>query len=172
MRHLIAVRHAKSSWADHSLSDHDRPLNARGRRAAPMVAAALRDAGYVPDLAYSSTSARTRETWSLMAPAFGNDPPVHFRRELYLASLAAILRVVASAPPEVKTVMTLGHNPGILQVALELSRRGDPEELRTLRGGLPTGTAVVVALDGDSWLSVTEGGEMVKLILPRRLEDS
>ena len=172
MRHLIAVRHAKSSWDDHSLADHDRPLNARGRRVAPIVAATLSDAGHVPDLAYSSTSARTRETWSLMAPGFGDGPEARFHRNLYLASLETILEVVASAPPEVQTLMVLGHNPGIFQLALHLSRRADAEELSTLRVGMPTGTAVVVALDGNGWQDVAQGGEMVMLVLPRRLEDS
>lgn len=172
MRHLIAVRHAKSSWSDRSTPDHDRPLNARGRRAAPAVAAALREAGHVPDLVHSSTSARTRETWSLMAPAFGDVPEVRFHAGLYLASMGAILEVVASTPAEVETLMVLGHNPGMLQVALELSRRGDEDDRNALSRGMPTGAAVVVALDGDRWGDAGEGGEMVKLILPRRLEDS
>ena len=172
MRHLIAVRHAKSSWADQTLTDHDRPLNARGRRAAPMVAAALREAGYVPELAYSSTSARTRESWHLMAPVFGAGAKAHFHEKLYLASSRTILEVIASAPPHVRTLMTLGHNPGVLQLALELCRRGDPAEVRALRGGMPTGAAVVVALDGEGWRDAARGGELVKLILPRRLEDS
>lgn len=171
MRHLIAVRHAKSSWSDPSTPDHDRPLNARGRRAAPAVAAALRDAGHVPDLVHSSTSARTRETWSLMAPAFGDAAEARFHAELYLASKAAILEVVATTPAQVKTAMVLGHNPGIFQVALELSRRSDEDERTALSRGMPTGTAVVIALDGD-WRDAGQGGEMVKLVLPRRLENS
>lgn len=196
MRHLIAVRHAKSSWSDHSTPDHDRPLNARGRRAAPAVAAALREAGHVPDLVHSSTSARTRETWKLMAPAFADErgpafadqpspavarepspafaqePEARFHAELYLASIEAILEIVAATPPEVETLMVLGHNPSIFQLASGLSQRGDTGERRTLSRGMPTGAAAVIALDGDGWIDAARGGELVKLILPRRLEDS
>lgn len=180
MRHLIAVRHAKSSWSDHSAPDHDRPLNARGRRAAPAVAAALREAGHVPDLVHSSTSARTRKTWKLMVPAFADqpspavarEPEARFHAELYLASIEAILEIVAATPPEVETLMVLGHNPSIFQLASGLSRRGDTDERRTLSRGMPTGAAAVVALDGDGWIDAARGGELVKLILPRRLEDS
>lgn len=188
MRHLIAVRHAKSSWSDHSAPDHDRPLNARGRRAAPAVAEALREAGHVPDLVHSSTSARTRETWKLMVPAFADErgpayadqplpavarePEARFHAELYLASIEAILEIVAATPPEVETLMVLGHNPSIFQLASGLSRRGDEDDRRTLSRGMPTGTAAVVALDGDGWIDAARGGELVKLILPRRLEDS
>lgn len=188
MRHLIAVRHAKSSWSDHSALDHDRPLNARGRRAAPAVAAALREAGHVPDLVHSSTSARTRETWKLMAPvfadepapafadepspAFAHEPEARFHAELYLASIEAILEIVAATPLEVETLMVLGHNPSIFQLASGLSRRGDEDERRTLSRGMPTGAAAVIALDGDEWIDAARGGELVKLILPRRLEDS
>lgn len=106
-----------------------------------------------------------------MAPAFGDAAEARFHSKLYLASKAAILEVVATTPAEVKTAMVLGHNPGIFQVALELSRRSDEDDRTALSRGMPTGTAVVIALDGD-WRDAGQGGEMVKLVLPRRLENS
>ncbi len=170
MRRLIVVRHAKSSWRDHGLPDHDRPLQARGRRDAPRVAAALRQDGYVPDLVYCSPAVRTRETWGLMASSFGGHPEVKFVRRLYLASRDTLLASVRSAPPEVETLMVVGHNPASHAVASGLARSGEEGEIQLLRHKLPTGTAVVIDLTGERWEDMGLNGKLVKLILPRRLE--
>lgn len=177
MKRLVVVRHAKSSWADRTVPDHDRPLNARGRRAAPRVAEALSERGCAPDLVCCSTAARTRETWEFMASRFlpgsretGAPPTVRFLPELYLATTGALLDIAGAAPPDVETLMVLGHNPGVHSLACALARSGDPEEMARLRLKMPTGTAAVVELSGDRWEMVTDGGALTHLILPRRLE--
>ena len=171
MRRLMLARHAKSSWGDMTLSDHDRPLNARGQRSAPMVAAELAALECIPDVVYSSTSARTRETWALMEPHFGGHVRVDFTRDLYLASPRMVLSTVASAPRDAETVMVLGHNPSTHALAAYLSRTGAEEEIDRLRSGFPTGAVAVVDIAGDCWSEAEEGGELILLILPRRLED-
>ena len=189
MKRIVVVRHAKSSWADSTVPDHDRPLNLRGRWAAPRVAGALAERGCVPELTYCSTAARTRQTWELMAARFergfreddaagarqdhataAGAPQVRFLRELYLATTEALLELAASAPSDVDTLMILGHNPGIHSLACGLARRGDPEETELIRLKMPTGAAAVVELGGDRWDLVSGGGELTHLILPRRLE--
>ena len=170
MRRLILARHAKSSWGDPTLSDHDRPLNARGYRAAILVGTALSDLDCVPDVVYSSTSARTRETWERMEPCFGGQPRVEYHHDLYLASPRTVLATIASAPGEVRTLMVLGHNPSTHALAAYMARTGDPHDIERLRGKFPTGAVAVFDLAGDDWADVEGGGELVHYILPRTLE--
>ena len=170
MRRLMLARHAKSSWGDLALSDHDRPLNGRGRRAAPLVGTELAGLDCIPDVVYSSTSARTRETWSLMEPEFGGHPRVEYLRDLYLASPRIVLATVAATPRKAQTVMVLGHNPSSHALAAYLSQTGDEGEIERLRTKFPTGAVAVIGLSSDDWTKAEEGGELLHLILPRRLE--
>ena len=113
MKKLILMRHAKSGWDDPTLDDHDRPLNQRGRLAATLMGAFLRDAGLVPDVALVSSAARTRETWSRLAI----DCPATFRDDLYLAGPHAIIGAVQEAQSHAGTVLLLGHQPGMEDAA-------------------------------------------------------
>ena len=170
MRRLLLARHAKSSWGDVSLKDHDRPLNARGRRSAPMVAGALNDLGFVPDIVISSTSARTRETWARMEPAFEGRPVVEFLPELYLAAPRMVLAAIASVTPTAATLMVLGHNPSTHALAAYLAHDGDPEKIQRLTHSFPTGAVAVIELAGERWEEAEDGGELLHYILPRFLE--
>lgn len=170
MRRLMLARHAKSSWGDVTLSDHDRPLNARGRKAAPRVARALSQAGFVPDLAYSSTSVRTRETWALMEPAFPEPPVVEFRRELYGASPRGVLDIIADTGDDVGTLLVLGHNPSTHALAAYLSKSGRPERIDRLRYKFPTGAVAVIEIAGATWGDAREGGALLDFFLPRLLK--
>ena len=169
MRRLMLARHAKSSWDDFGLADHDRPLNARGREAATLVGEAMSEGGYIPDVVYSSTSVRTRETWGLLEPHFGGRPEAEFLPELYLASPRAVLGIIQSAPPDARSLMVLGHNPSTHAVAAGLSRSGHHPLIDRVRYKFPTGAVAVIDLAGDGWADAEEGGELVELILPRRL---
>ena len=169
MRRLLLARHAKSSWGDPSLADHDRPLNGRGRRAAPLVAAALAERGFVPDAVYSSSSQRTRETWELMAPHFGGHPHVEFLSELYLASPRAVLRTIASAPPTAQTLMVLGHNPSTHALAAYLARTGTAARRDRVIRSFPTGAVAVIELARDDWSEAEAGGELLDYVIPKML---
>ena len=170
MRRLLLARHAKSSWGDVSLRDHDRPLNARGRRSAPLVADALNDLGLTPDAVISSTSARTRETWARMEPVFEDGATVEFLPELYVASPHMVLAAIASVSPSAETLMVLGHNPSTHALAAFLSREGDPEQIQQLTRAFPTGAVAVIELAGERWEEAEDGGELLHFILPRHLE--
>ena len=113
MKDLILVRHAKSSWQDLSLDDFDRPLNKRGRKAAPLIGRWLIQQKIVPDLVLLSPAVRTVETWALFKEAglqFGDEQQVD---ELYLAGLEVLTQQVMRLNSSVSQVMLIGHNPGL-----------------------------------------------------------
>ena len=114
------MRHAKSSWSSGVEDDHARPLNKRGRRDAPRMAAELVARGWVPDRVLSSTAQRTRETWELLAPSFPA-AEVRFHQALYLAGVGAIQEACQPLGDDVGTVLVLGHNPGWERAASWLS---------------------------------------------------
>ena len=152
-RRLILTRHAKSSWDDPSMPDHDRPLNDRGRRAARALGDWLASRGYEPEEVLCSTAARTRETWERVALApLEVRPLLRFEPGLYHAApeqMLAMLRT-ASAP----TVMMLGHNPGIAAFAAMLPARVpvDPAFRR-----YPTAATLVVDFQIDNWADLQPG---------------
>ena len=119
-RRLLVMRHAKISWKSGAADDHGRPLNERGRRDAPRVGARLAELDRRPELVISSDSERTRETWHLMAERFPDTEAV-FTGELYLCDVADVVAELSKVPPEVTTVMVLGHNPGWEDVVDALS---------------------------------------------------
>ncbi|MDH3223141.1 MAG: histidine phosphatase family protein [Gemmatimonadota bacterium] len=166
---LLLARHAKSSWADGSLRDHDRPLNRRGADDAPRVGSALRARDLIPDLVYSSTSARTRETLAGLEDGFEMPLQVHYVPELYLASPGTMLAAVQSAPDEVETLMILAHNPGTHALAVGLAADGNRKDLEQMRLKFPTGAVAVLNFDLDRWADIQGGGTLVEFILPRSL---
>ena len=169
MRRLLLARHAKSSWGDVSLKDHDRPLNARGRRSAPLVAGALNDLGFVPDIVISSTSARTRETWARMEPSSRATPRSSFFRALPgRAANGAGGHCIGDSTAA--TLMVLGHNPSTHALAAFLAREGDPDQIQQLTRSFPTGAVAVIELAGERWEEAEDGGELLHFIRPRFLE--
>lgn len=158
-RRLIVLRHAKSSWRDESLHDHARPLNARGRRDAPRIARAIVEAGWAPDLVLSSDSTRTTETWALMGSILGGQ--VRFLPDLYLASAAGMLRILAAQGDSHHTVALLAHNPGCETLVAGLS---DTDHRFT------TCNAALLEARVDGWQETGKTSwELVALIRPRDL---
>ena len=120
-RTVLLMRHAKSSWADDSLSDHDRPLNGRGRRDAPRMAQHLVDAGLVPTRIVVSSAKRTRETVERMMDTLGG-AEILVEPALYLASPATIKEIVETQMAECSPVMVVGHNPGMEMVVSSVAQ--------------------------------------------------
>lgn len=152
-RRLILTRHAKSDWDEPTLPDHDRPLNARGRRSARALGDWLASRGYDPEEVLCSSARRTLETWDRVADAvFETRPAFRSEPDLYHASPDTMLRILrtASAP----TVMMIGHNPGIAEFAAQLPARApmDPQFRR-----YPTAATLVVDFQIDSWAEVRPG---------------
>ncbi|MCA9147780.1 MAG: histidine phosphatase family protein [Planctomycetales bacterium] len=120
-RRLIIMRHAKSSWANPSMTDHARPLNDRGNEEAPRVAEQLITLGWPPDFILSSDAERTRQTLARMNAVWGNKIAVEYLRSLYLAGYSELTAAAQLIPETAHTVMCLGHNPGWEEVVEELS---------------------------------------------------
>jgi len=144
MKRLILMRHAKSDWSAGISSDHDRPLNPRGRRAAAALGDWLRDMDLAPDQVLSSSSVRTRETIVRLDLAPGTD--VQFDRNLYLADQMTILHALRAARGE--TVLMLGHNPGI-GVFAETIVSASPAHPQFRQ--YPTGATLVADFGIDDW---------------------
>jgi phosphohistidine phosphatase len=162
-RRLILTRHAKSAWDDPGMADHDRPLNARGRRSALELGEWLHSRGYEPDQVLCSTAARTRETWArVLAAPLEVTPGVTFSDALYHASPDLMLKALHGA--EGDCVMMLGHNPGIAEFARMMPARGPmhPDFSR-----YPTAATLVVDFDAAGWGEVRPGrGSVLDFFVP------
>ena len=168
MRVLYLLRHAKSSWADPELADHDRPLAPRGRRAARAIADHLREQRVEPALVLCSSARRARETLKPLLRAFGGKTEVHFEPGLYAATVEELLERLRSVAEQTPSVMLVGHNPGLQELGLLLARPGPRRDALGRR--FPTGALAIVDLDVTGWHQATGGsGELTSLILPREL---
>ncbi len=141
-RQLIVMRHAKSSWADMGLSDHERPLNERGRRDAPRVAQHLTELSWQPQFLLSSDARRTRETAKLMLSVWEDGIEVEFLASLYLAGPKALIPALSAVSDEVESLMVIGHNPGWEQVISRLSG---------IDVVMKTATAALLNAECESW---------------------
>ena len=163
---LILTRHAKSSWDHPGLGDHERPLNKRGRDSAGAIGAWLKDNRYVPDLVLSSDSQRTRETWGLMEDALDSGAEVEWLGALYHAGAQTMLDVLQGAG-STRSVLMLGHNPGIGGFAEMIVRR-PPDHIRF--HDYPTAATTVIDFNAADWREVDWGAGAVRdFVIPREL---
>jgi phosphohistidine phosphatase len=165
---VYLLRHAKSSWKDSGLPDHDRPLARRGRRAAKAIARHLREQGIEPELVLCSTARRARETLVRIEPVLGT-PVVRYERELYGASAGVLLDRLHGVPEAVGSVMLIGHNPALQLLALDLARPAPG--FRELEAKFPTAGLATLAFPGPSWRALDPGtAELTGFVQPRELE--
>jgi phosphohistidine phosphatase len=163
---LYLLRHAKSSWDDPTLTDHDRPLAPRGRRDAKLIAKHLRRAGGDPELVLCSSAVRTRETLELLRPALAG-ATVMVEEELYGASSDDLLARVRLVPDPVASVLLIGHNPGLHELALSLATAG--EELERLELKFPTAALATLAL-ATTWSRLAPAGATLETyVVPKQL---
>jgi len=149
-RRLIIMRHAKSSWKDPGQSDHERTLDDRGRRSAPLVATRLAELGWAPTIVHSSDAMRTVETWRGMESTFGEpgELEVTFTRDLYLSGLAEIIEASAEWGDAPGPALVLGHNPGWEDAVGQLT---------DTRVSMGTANAALLDGSGDSWAAALRG---------------
>lgn len=161
-KRLILMRHAKSGWDDPTLSDIDRPLNARGRAAATALGGWLKNSAYVPDAVLCSAAARTRETLALL----NVQAPPTFMEGLYLAPAARMMEALKDCAEDM--ILLIGHNPGIGQLAQDIVS-GAPDHRRFY--DYPTGATLVCDLPITTWAdAVSRSAQVVDFIVPRDLE--
>ncbi|MBR0671475.1 SixA phosphatase family protein [Neoroseomonas soli] len=174
MRQLLLLRHAKSSWDDPSLPDHARPLNARGRRAAQAVASAMQDLGLSPDVVLVSSSRRTLQTLEAVSP-FADSPLIEPMDDIYLAPWPRLLEILRRAPETARSVMLIGHNPGLHDLALALvgasGMSSGPAAARRMADGFPTCALAEFAI-ATPWQALAEGGgRLVRFLVPADLPE-
>lgn len=155
------MRHAKSSWTNSELQDFDRPLNGRGRAAAPLIGLFIRKRKIRPDLLLSSPAVRARQTAALVAESAGLTPTLLYDERIYEADAKRLLGVVSRVGEPVNVAMLVGHNPGMEEL-LEL--------LTGERPRMPTAALACVSLEVEKWSKVrASAGRLEWLLRPKDL---
>ena len=149
MKTLLILRHAKSSWDQPGLRDHDRPLNPRGRRDAPRMGRFLAERDLVPDRIVSSTAVRAHSTAELAAAEFDREVEIETTSDLYHASPDAYVDVVEAMGGAEERLMVVGHNPGITSLVWQLTGEGEY---------MPTAALAAVELEIDDWSELGSTG--------------
>lgn len=161
MKTLFLLRHAKSSWSDPNLPDFDRPLNARGLKAAELIGSYIRKEKVSFDLVLSSPAVRARETIEIVLKTAKLAVELRYDQRIYDASTPALIEVITQMEEEKNKVLLVGHNPGIERL------------LETLTGGIhhvSTGTFARIDLKAGKWPRVLEsGGSLVWVVKPKEL---
>ncbi|MEP1145219.1 MAG: histidine phosphatase family protein [Henriciella sp.] len=144
MQRLILMRHAKTEPWSEGIDDHARALTSVGHDAAIAMAKALKAEGWSPEKAFVSTARRTRETWAHLSEVFGT-ADMTLEEDLYLAGERGIADIIADNE-NAKTLIIIGHNPGLHDLALSLLRAAgsaDHQAAIRIAAKLPTGAAVL-----------------------------
>jgi len=178
-RTLVLLRHAKSARPD--VPDHERPLGRRGQRDAPIVGRWLRAAGYLPDQVSCSTARRARDTWQLAQTTLRATAPVSFDRGLYQASAGQLLDLIRRVPSAARTLLVVGHDPALPDLALALAAAAPPACAGTgsdagrragydrMRVKFPTAAIAVFECSG-TWDQLTPGSaRLASFVTPRDL---
>jgi phosphohistidine phosphatase len=163
MKTLLLMRHAKSSWKDSELDDHDRGLNGRGKKDAPRMGELLKEQNLLPDYLVTSSARRARKTADHVALASGFRGECRLTEELYMAGPDKILDVIHQTPDSSQRLLLIGHNPGLEEFLEQVTGTYTP---------LPTAALAQLELDIDSWrtLAAETKAELIRLWQPRELE--
>ena len=168
MKRVYLLRHAKSSWKQRGVPDHDRPLAPRGRRAAKAIAGHLLEQGIEPELVLCSTAQRARETFERIEPVLAT-PIVRFEPELYGASAGVLLDRLHGVGNAVGSVLLIGHNPAVQLLALDLARAAP--ESRAVEAKFPTAGLATLVFPGSNWRALAPGtAALTEFLRPRDLE--
>ena len=155
MKNLILIRHAKSSWKNHELADHDRPLNKRGIRDAPLMGELLSKKAINPDRILSSPAKRAIDTARLISQKIGV-PVKHIveHDKIYAASISSLLAIIQQIEDSFETVILIGHNPAITQMTLFLTHH--PID------NIPTCGVVNMRFEIPTWREIAEGKGIIE----------
>jgi len=162
MKNLLLMRHAKSSWGDSSLPDHQRPLNQRGKRDAPRMGKFLREQGVDLDAILCSTAVRARATAKGLLQEYTFEGEISYYDDLYQADPETIVSVLNQLPGSVTTAMVIAHNPGLddfLEIVCDEC------------GHMTTANVAYIKYSIERWsdLRVVTRGELLYFWRPREL---
>ncbi len=171
MKTIYLLRHAKSSWKDPDLADHDRPLNKRGKKSAEAMASFMAREGMTPDLVLCSSTKRTRSTCRKVRAELGKDIPAVIDEVFYHADAGEWLRHLRGLEREVGSVLLIGHNPALENLAHRLAGSGDEDALDRMAVKFPTGALAVFSAPAQTWSALEpHGAKLVSFTCPRDLE--
>jgi phosphohistidine phosphatase len=165
---LLVLRHAKA--VPQGGDDFARALTGKGQADARRTGVFLQAHQLSPQLALVSSAARTRETFETIAGCFPEPIAAELDEGLYNAGCEDLRARIASIGGEVKTLLVTGHNPGIMELAIKLSRDGDPRDLDVMRSRFPPASLAVIEFNGDDWAdAAARGGHLVDFVTPEIL---
>lgn len=171
MPRLMLLRHAKSAWDDPGLDDFDRPLNARGRRSAPLMGRHMAEHALLPDRVLCSTARRTRDTFAGLLPFLAQELEVRFTRDLYDAREEDYLDVIRAGGGSARSLLVIGHNPALQELALDLIAAGNPALVEEIGNAYPTAGLTIIDFADRSWEDLRpKTGRIVAFFRPRELE--
>ena len=171
MRRLLLFRHAKAERSEPGQEDHSRALIERGRKDAARIGGYMATHALVPDRVLVSPAKRTQETWKYLSAAFRPAPAAQSAERLYDATPHAILALIKDAPAAAHSLMVVGHNPGLHEVALLLIASGDVELRERLHEKLPTSGLIIIDFAFDDWSKLhPQSGRLERFVSPRSLE--
>jgi phosphohistidine phosphatase len=162
MKMLYVIRHAKSSWSEPGMRDFDRPLNDRGLRDAPAMAARLKEKGVRPDLIVSSPAKRAMTTAKIFAAALGYDEnAIVYKDMIYEASTPTLLGIVKGIDSDANNVLIFGHNPTFTYFVNDLAAVRIDD--------IPTCGVAAIAIEGE-WKEINDGaGNLVWFDYPKNV---
>lgn len=166
MKRLYLLRHAKSSWSSDVQDDHDRPLAPRGVAATERLTRYLRAQGTRPSVVLCSSARRTRETLEGISGGLAGEPDVTVDSDLYCASAEHVLDRVRRLPDDVESVMVIGHNPALHEIAVRLAG----EDAHAKLSAFPTGALATLDVPGEDWSKIGEDAcRLEDYVVPREL---
>ncbi len=170
MKTILLLRHAKSSWDDSSVDDHDRPLNQRGERAASLVAQFLGHERLLPEVILCSSARRTRETLVRVQSVLGDMAPVLIERALYLAPEAVLLEHLRKLGDDASCALVIGHNPGLEDLAAALIEAKGTAMEEKLAAKFPTAGLAVIRVPIGRWRDLKRhSGSLELFVIPKDL---
>ena len=171
MKRILLLRHAKSSWGDDGLDDHDRALAARGERAAGLVGSHLARQGLRPDLVLCSSALRAQQTWERVLERLPEPSPHRVEPDLYLAAARTLFERLYGLEDGVEIAMLVGHNPGMGDLAVALSGAGDARAVERMRAKFPTAALAVIDAEIPGWKDLaSEACRLASFTTPKDLD--
>ncbi|TMK37323.1 MAG: histidine phosphatase family protein [Actinobacteria bacterium] len=165
---LWLLRHAKSSWDDRDMQDVDRPLAPRGARAADRMRDYLDVEEIRPELVLCSSALRTRETLARILPGLGSELTIRIESSVYSFEAGELLDRLREVPADAGSVMLVGHNPAMQELASLLA--ADGYRLDDLRKAFPTAALAELVVPIGSWADLAPGsGRLERFVVPREL---
>ena len=157
MKTLFILRHAKSSWKDETLPDFERPLNSRGRKAAELIGSVFQEEKVQPDLVVSSSALRARETLDIIMRTNKLRFEVRYDERIYEAGVARLLSVINEVEKNVRSVLIVGHNPGMEELVTALTGKVEM---------MPTAALAKISFKASNWNTI-KGGTLDWIVRPK-----